>query len=242
MLRLIWRNPIPLEDAAKWLGLTKSIVVDLVRVGVLTAEGNPDHTGDSPWLFRKQNLDKCYSEITRGVRSDAGPTSLTEAARTLSVVGLKVADILKFVAQGKVRGWAPTKAPALAKLSFDYSQIDALLEKPGRSKGLLHSEFAARRLGVEHDAFFRWVIAGLFSPVVEYAYEAYFDPDDIDRFLADHITSQEAAEMLKADVVELEGWYFEWGLEAVKELGIDGRTLCLFRREEVERVMAIEAK
>jgi hypothetical protein len=78
--------------------------------------------------------------------------------------------------------------------------------------------------------------------VVTYAHDAYFDPDEIDGFLADHITSQEAAEMLEADVVELEGWYFEWGLEAVKGVDLDGRTLCLFHRKDMKRVMAIEAK
>jgi hypothetical protein len=241
-LRLAWRNPLSLEDATKWLGLTKSIVVDLIRVGLLTAESYPEQVDDRPWLFSKQSLDECYRAVTRGVIRGGGYSRLAEAARTLSVVGLKVADILKLVAQGKLHCWAPSEAPALAKLSFDRSEIEAVLENPDYGKGLLSSEHAAYRLGVEWPTFFRWARTGLFSSVVTYAYDAYFDPDDIDAFLADHITSQEAAKMLEADVAELEGWYFEWGLEAVKGVDLNGQTLCLFRRKDVKRVKAIEAK
>jgi hypothetical protein len=231
-----------LEAATKWLGLTKSIVVDLIRAGLLTAEPYPDQVGDRPWLFSKRSLDECYREVTRGVIRGVGYSRLAEAARTLSVVGLKVADILKLVAQEKLHCWAPTEAPALAQLSFDRSEIEAVLENPQYGKGLLRSEHAACRLGVEWSTFFHWTRTGLFSSVVTYAHDAYFDPDEIDGFLADHITSQEAAEMLEADVVELEGWYFEWGLEAVKGVDLDGRTLCLFHRKDMKRVMAIEAK
>jgi len=235
-LRLAWRQPISLEDAAKWLGLTKAIVLDLVRVGLLTAESYPDQGDDRLWLFSKQNLDKFYSEMTWNVRHGAGYSPLAEVARTLSVVRLKVADLLKLVAQGKLHGWAPTEAPALAKLSFDRFQIETLLEKPQQGKGLLSSDKAAHRLGVAWPSFLHWMAAGLFSPVVEYAYEAYFDPDEIDGVLADHITSQEAAEMLEVDVIELEGGYWEWGFEALQGIDLDGRTLYLFRREEVEHL------
>lgn len=241
-LRLAWRKPISLEEATKWLGLTKSTMVDLVRVDLLTAESYADQLSDRPWVFSKQKLDACYNAVTRGVRSGRGYSSLVEAARTLSVVGLKVADILKLVADGKVRCWASNEAPALAKLSFDCLQIEALLEKPDRGKGLLRSEKAAHRLGVDGSSLLRWMSAGLVSPVIEYAYETFFDPDDIERFLADHITSKETAAMLEVDVVELEGWYWEWGLKAVQGIGLDGRALFLFRREKVERVMAIETK
>ena len=76
----------------------------------------------------------------------------------------------------------------------------------------------------------------MFSPVVRYAYEEYFDPDEIDSFLADHVSSKEAAVMLGVEVEELEAWYWEWGLEAVTGTGVDGHALYLFRREDVKRL------
>jgi hypothetical protein len=236
-LRLAWRTPISLEDAARWLGLTKSIVVDLVRVGLLTAECGPGEDGDRQWMFSKQDLDRCYCEVTRGVRTrGAGCSRLAEAARTLSIFGLRVADILRLVADGKLNCWGHTEAPALAKLYFDYSDIDALLEGPELGKGLLNTEKAAHRLGVESWTFFRWVSAGLIPVAVRYAYAKYFDPDDVDSFLADHVSSKEAAEMLGVEVTRLEARYWEWGLEAVTGIGMDGCAIYLFRRKDVERL------
>jgi hypothetical protein len=241
-LRLAWRKGISLEDAARWLGLTKSIVVDLVRVGLLTAEHGPDEDGCRQWTFSKQNLDRCYGEVAKGVRTH-GPaySSLAEAARTLAGLGLKVADILKLVADGKLQAWSCTPSPALAKLSFGFSDIDALLQGPELGKELLNSEKVAHRLGVESWTFFRWVIAGLFSPVVRYAYEEYFDPDEIEGFLAEHISSKEAAGALGVEVAELEGWFWEWGLEAVTGTGVDGLAIYLFRREDVKRLKSERA-
>ena len=37
---------------------------------------------------------------------------------------------------------------------------------------------------------------GLLSSRMRHAHEAYFDPEEIDRFLADHLPSKDAVEML----------------------------------------------
>ena len=236
-LRLAWRKGISLEEAAKWLGLTKSIVVDLVRVELLTAEHDPNMDGSSQWIFSKQNLDRCYCEITRRVRSSArGYSTLAETARTLSALGLRVADILRLIADGELRCWSDTESPALARLTFGISDVETLLKSPGPSLGLLDGEEVAHRLGVGSRTLSGWIDDGLLSPTVRYAYEAYFDSKEIDSFLTDHISSKDAAEMMGVGAEELEVWYWEWGLEAVKGTGMDGRALCLFRREDVERL------
>jgi len=238
-LRLAWRKPISLEDAAKWLGLTRSIVVDLVRVGLLTAQCNPNVKGSSQWMFSKQSLDRCYCKVTTRVRSPGrGYGRLAEMARVLSAHGLRVADILKLVVDGELECWSHTESPALARLTFGISDVATLLKSPGPGLGLLDGEQVAHRLGVGSWTLSGWVAAGLLSPTVRYAYETYFDSEEIDSFLADHISSQDAAEMLDVEAEGLEVWYWEWGLEAVKGTGMDGRALCLFRRADVERLQA----
>jgi len=223
--------------------LTQSIVVDLVRVGLLTAECYPDQTGDGPWLFNKQNLDKYYTKMTMRVHIGTGYSTLPKAARALSVVGLKVADILNLIVQQELFCWATTNTPALACLSFDFEPIAALLEEPGSGRGLFGCEKAADRLGVKFLSLLNWMSAGLFSPKLYYACLPFFDPDDIDDFLAAYISSQAAAELLDVDVVELEELHDEkWGLAAVRGIRVDGQALCLFRREDVERTMIIGIK
>jgi len=236
-LRLAWRKAISLEDAAKWLGLTRSVVVDLVKVGLLTAECDPNMDGNSQWMFSKQNLDRCYCEVTARARSPGrGYSSLPEAARALSARALRVADILKLVVDGQLECWSHTQSPALAKLTFTISDVATLLKRSGHGLGLLNDEEAAHRLGVESWTLSRWVGKGLLSPTVRYAYEAYFDPEEIARFLADHVPCKEAAEMLGLEVKELEAWYWNWGLEAASGIGMDGRAVYLFHREDVERL------
>ncbi len=67
---------------------------------------------------------------------------------------------------------------------------------------------------------------------MRYACEAYSDPEEIDRFLVDHLPSKKAAEMLDLEVQKLEAWYWSWELEAVSGIGRDGRAPYLFRSEE----------
>jgi DNA-binding transcriptional MerR regulator len=237
ILRLAWRKGISLEEAAKWLGLTRSVVVDLVRVGLLTAECDPNVDGSSQWMFSKQDLDRCYCEVTARARSPGrGYSSLPEAARALSACGLRVADILKLVVDGQLECWSHTQSPALAKLTFTISDVATLLKRPWQGVRLLDGEEAAHRLGVESWTLSRWVGKGLLSPTVRYAYEAYFDPEEIDRFLADHIPSKEAAEMLGLGVKEMEMWHWHWGLRAAKGTGMDKRDVYFFPREDVERL------
>jgi len=83
---------------------------------------------------------------------------------------------------------------------------------------------------------FRWTAQGLLSPAVRYGYEAYFARKEIERFLADYVSSKEAAEVLGLGVRELEVWDWSWGLQAVSGIGMDRRAVYLFHRGDVERV------
>ena len=238
-LRLAWKKGISLGEAARWLGLTQTVVVDLVRVGLLTAEGDPNMDRSSQWMFGKQCLDRCYCRVTTKVRNPGREfSSLPEAARALSVRGLRVADILKLVADGDLGCWSLTQSPALAKLTFAFSDISTLLTRPGQSVRLLDGEETARRLGVQSWVISRWIANDWLSPKIRYGYETYFAFEEIDRFLANHMSSQEAAEMLGLEVKEIEQWPWIWGLEVAKGLGVDRQNVCFFSRENVEQVRA----
>lgn len=235
-LRLRWQDVVPLEDAVKWLGLIRATVINMAGAGLLTADFSPSMDGDEQWGFNKQSLDEFYSRVAGSVRTGKGYSSLAEVTRALSVFGLNVIDVFKLIVDGKLRGWSQTKLPALAKLTFNIADVESLLESPESGRGLLNNEDAAHRLGVTSATLFRWVRAGLFSVAVRYAHEDYFDPDVLDGCLSNLLPSEEAAEMLGVEVEELEGWYWDWGLDAMKGTSVDGHTLYLFRREDVEKL------
>ena len=73
---------------------------------------------------------------------------------------------------------------------------------------------------------------------MRHACEAYSDPEEVARFLVDHLPSKKAAEMLDLEVQKPEAWCLSWELEALSGIGRDGRAVCLFRREDVERLKA----
>ena len=116
-------------------------------------------------------------------------------------------------------------------------RLDAAKGSPSKQgQGLFDGEETARRLGVESWVISRWAAQGLLSPAVRYGYEAYFAREEIERFLADYVSSKEAAEVLGLGVRELEAGDWSWGLEAASGIGMDRRAVYLLHRGDVERV------
>lgn len=240
-LRLQWEKGVPLEDAVTWLGGTRFLMLDFVRIGMLTLDETADWNRIELLTFGKEDLDRCYCQLTRCV---SGPWSsrgsLAKTARALAVFGLKVVDVFKLVADGKLHIWAPTDSPSVAQLTFDPEAVAALIKGPDLGRKLLDSEEAAQRLGVDDWTLFDWTTKGYISAVLSYDFDKYFDPDDLDEFRADCMTSREAAEIWEVEVAEVETWCWDsdWDIKSIKGTSIDGRRLHLFRREDVERLRA----
>lgn len=236
-LRLAWEGGVPLAQAAQWLGLTRKIVLDLTRVGLLIADPSSTTLAREAWLFDKQDLDRCYCAlITRAQGPGRKYSSLAETARALAGRGLKVADILKLIAQGSLPCWKLRKAPALATLSFDIPDVERLLLQPGLDQEIISGEQAAQRLGISSSALVNWVKAKCLTARASYASEVYLDAQEVERFRANHMFSEDAASLLGLHPLDLELWHHEWGLEALKGMGPNGRLRFLFRREDVEKL------
>lgn len=240
-LRLQWEEGVPLEDAVTWFGATKFLMLDLVKIGLLTLDETADLSEIDLLTFSKEDLDRCYYQLIKGVRSPwKNRGSLTETTRALSVFGLKSIDVFKLVADGKLSTWALTGSPPVAQLTFDPSEIAALVKGADLGRRLIDSEEAAQRLGIESGTLFNWTATGYISAALSYDFDKYFDPDELDEFMADCITSHEAAKIWGVEVKEVETWCWDsdWGIKSIKGTSIDGRPLHLFRRGDVERLQA----
>src|SRR5207253_1625914 len=100
-LRSRWNESVNRAQAAEWLGVTERMVVDLVNVGLLTAERCPAE-GYPFWAFNRSALLQCIERVSKHVEwrpyqegnSADSAVNLTGAARLLFVVGLKGVSIL----------------------------------------------------------------------------------------------------------------------------------------------------
>lgn len=238
-LRLAWERGVPLTQAAHWLGLTRGVVVDLVRVGLLTATPSSIKLESEMWLFDKLDLDRCYCAlITRAQGLGRKYSILAEAARVLAVLELKVADILALIANGSLACWKLKEAPALAALSFDVPDIENLLMQRGSGEEILSAEQAAQRLGTSSITLVNWIESNLLAARVYYAFEVYLDAAEVERFRANYMFLEEAASLLGIPPIDLELWHQEWGLEAVRGRDANGRRLLLYLREDVKKLSA----
>jgi hypothetical protein len=241
ILRLHWGEGVPLADAVRWFGVTKSLLLEFVNAGVLTPGQTADLNNINALAFSKEDLDSYYCRLTKGVRSPwKNRSSLTETTRALSRLGLKLLDVLKLVADGRLDVWAPTNSPSVAQLTFDPRDVAALLKGPDLGRRLIDSEQAVHRLGVDPQTLFKWRATGQISAVLSYDLEQYYDPHELDAFMADLIPSHEAAKMWGVEVGEVETWCWnlDWGIHSATGTSLDGRPLHLFRRRDVERLQA----
>jgi len=244
-LRERWRETVMLEEAARLLGVNRHLVVRMAQVGALAAERGPGIDGSTRWLFSRQAVDECLHDISRSVHRSCPELpslelSLADAARAVAVVGLGAADLLKRVREGRLEAYSPAPVwpvtiPVLGELRIDRIGIDLLLEEIKTAEGWIGREDIARWMGVKHTVVTKWVRAGLLTPTTTCGPAWHFDRAEVRRFVADHVFTEQTAEILRVS----KGTVLRWARlgRLVPVAGPQqGCHRYLFRREDVERL------
>ena len=115
-----------------------------------------------------------------------------------------------------------------------FGPSDGKVQAEAEEKGWVKYEQVAQRMGVDISSVLLWAGSGLLSPVGSSAH--YFEPDVVDEFVAGHILSREAAEILNIRKPLLRKWIRQRRLACVSGPSIDGGKRYLFQRQEVERL------
>lgn len=210
-LKSRWKEFVNRAGAAEWLGVTQSMVIDLVNVGLLAAERNPAE-GYPHWAFHKSALIDCMVKVLQGIENRVPDeidtfVDLAEAARTLFVLGLNAASILSYVAEGRLRAYfSADRDPKLTSLLFDRSDIQQCIEATKLENGWVSRKDVTSLLKVKDITLAQWVKLGLFSPAVAYGSAQYFDREIIEEFFANHITTEEAAKLLGVSKLTVQKW------------------------------------
>jgi len=213
-LRGRWNEFVNRTEAAEWLGITEHMVTDLVKVSLLVAEHNPEE-GYSRWTFSKSALVDCMEKVLNRVENcssqmtgeNASLLDLAGAARLLFVVGLNAASILSYVAEGRLRSYfSADRDLKLTSLLFDRSDIQQCIESIKSENGWISREGVTKLLKVKDVTLTRWVRVGLISPTVVCGNTQYFNREAVERFIADHITTEEAVEILGIGKLTIQKW------------------------------------
>jgi len=234
-----WVDGIPLDEAAKWLGLSERIVLELVRADLLFAECGPEIDGSRCWVFSKQAVTECCYEVTKHLRRyvpGCAMIDLGQATQMLLRLGYDEAHILKHVARGNLVGYLPTGSRGLERMMFCEGDVRAFLEGSKAEKGWMSDKEVGQQMGVKGSTVARWTESGLLSPVVVCDSACYFDQDTSKQFITEHVFIEEAAQIAGVEVDMVRKWMREGLLRPVSGPKVDFYYRELFRREEIEQL------
>ena len=218
------------------------MILDLVEVGLLAAERNPSE-GYPRWTFSKLSLISCVEQILRYIETYPGEdkraaslVDLIAASRSLSVVGMNAASVLARVAEGNLHAYYPANRDLeLRSLQFNYDDIQQCVNAIKSENEWMSREELVQLLQIKDCTLARWVHTGLIPTAITFGNAQYFDREMVKRFVADHITTEEAAEILEIGKLAVQKWVRQGRLSQVCVSGphIDGHHAYLFNKEKL---------
>lgn len=236
-LRDAWNFYMGLEEATQVLGVSEDVILDMVDIGLISPEQSPN-TGFLSWKFSEKELcllldkmrkhAKTYSEFGT---ANVPTVSLASAARMLTKVGLNAASIIAHVADGKVLAYRQSNEQFSCRdLVFEHKDINAYVKAILAEKGWMSRKDVTRYLKIKDGTLVKWVKAGLLVPNVIHANTQYYDRVTVEKFAADHVTSEGAAELIGVGMLTVQKWVRQGRLQAVSGPGIDEHHDYLFNK------------
>lgn len=250
-----WNESIIRSEAALWLGVTEEMITNMVKAGLLQAEFRPSD-GFPRWLFSKSSIIRLLENLAEHVRCSSAQEhteslliSLTEASRLVFIVGLDAVSILQRVIEGKLQAYKTEEDKlSLISLLFRRADIQQCIEAVKAEKGWISREETTKLLGVKDNTLTRWVKFGLLTPSIIHKHVQFFDKVVINQFIAEHIISGEAAQILGIGKLTVQTWARIGRLAEAGVSGpnIDGHHAYLFNKKRLvlwrsERLMFGEA-
>jgi predicted site-specific integrase-resolvase len=234
-----WSEAVTLDEAAHLLGISRSVVVDMARTGLLIAERTPGVAGAAHWLFHPQSIDECLDTVLQSVQLTSAPDAipLVKATQMLTPIGVNAAALLRYVADGTLRAYRLTTEPiGLSAIHFDPADIRAYLDTVKAEHGWLGRDEVTRYLGIKRTTLAKWTDTGLLSPIAVIGNVSYFDRRVVEAFWQTYATSEEAADILGIKTLTVQGWVRQGRLAECCMSGphLDGHHAYLFHRAKLQ--------
>src|SRR5260370_13039323 len=207
----------------------------MVKSGLLGAELSPSE-GARYWRINKASVVDLMNALTERCLDVGKHTSsvmeLTNATRDYVMKsGLDSAQLLLQVRNGLVRIYHKEDQPIrIRSLLLDRSDIDESLKRFYAENGWVDRMEAIRLLRTHPKTLTRWVNSGILI-MQKYKTSHVFDRRKIEEFLANHVRSKDAAEILGVDKKDVNVLARLGLLKAVSGPSIDGYSCHIFKRE-----------
>ncbi len=125
------RDSLFRTDVEELLGLSTSVVLDLIGGGIITPIRGPSIDGCSNWQIERAGvshiLDKFSKSQMRDPSGKSRPWSFLRSTRRLQRAGVGQAELVKCVLAGRIQPCGHNAAPGLRGYRFDGNQIESML-------------------------------------------------------------------------------------------------------------------
>jgi len=241
-LRKRWEQALDLKEAANWLGLSRELVPQLVKVGLLAAQQT---TAEGlSWMFSPSDVTECLERVTERVGSYSSleivnNEEMLSLKRTSSLLRNKLglgslALALQKVADGDLPAYILANSKLqLRSLIFARSDIDAYIEAEKAEQGWIDREEVASILGITRQSLISWVKTGLISPATTEGLKYYFNRQEIEKLKSDLMLTTEAFETLGISRWALYSLVQQGRLNALRGPAVDGYRPYVFSRESL---------
>lgn len=148
-----WNEPLPLHQAAWWLGLPVDITRDLAKAGVLVAERGLDEDDCGDCAISKQSIVDLWSAVIAEAHVMSNPSpelvALQTAAQTVDAVGLNAAHLIQCVVARELRAYRSMPgSPLLEGLLFSQQEIKVTFKTCRGKSARTNLSCSQRQLGV----------------------------------------------------------------------------------------------
>lgn len=240
-LRDVWNMCIDLTQTSQWIGISERVILDIVKIGLLVAEHSPAE-GFAHWKFSRETISEFLKSIIEHIEISSSKQNnalsflrLYPAARLFNAkTGLNAAYMLLQVSKGSLKAYhLGSPKIQLRDLLFFRADIDKCVRTFEIENNLVKRKEAQEILGVADSTLALWVKTGLISTILIRKNVQYFDRTVLNNFLALHVTSREAANILGTSRLSVQGMVRAGYLEAVSGPNIDGFGVYIFNKDSL---------
>jgi hypothetical protein len=235
-----WSSGILQEDAARLLGVSISILADLIDAGMLTTICAPLAEDAGPTLAHEpimSLLDRLMYGVTSRAALQPHTGFLSEMVPILARFGYRPAMVLQLARKHLIRfGWENQPGPQFGAFWVSTEDLDFQLELLTDDRPFLSRAQAAHQLQVPVAILMAWSGCGLIPCFRERGMGWQFTRADVEHFAAQYVVLEEAAYLLGIYSQTLRLWIKKGLLSPISGRGIDRCQRLLFRRADVEQL------
>lgn len=239
-----WHQPLVLDEAAHWLGISHSFLKKLSRVRLIRGRRFLDDSQETGPVFAKSTIIRLLQRVNDAVwiAPSQAPDrwlTLTEVAERLAGIGWDEGKLLRDVVERTLPAYRePANKDALdiATLRFMAEDVDRRVEAVMRENEWVTCSRAAQMFWVEEADVLHWIDLGLLKPVAHYLQSpllTYRALEMLDAELLSFDDVRQALNMSKRMLLRR----IELGkIQPITKPTATGDSRYLFLRRQIERV------